>query len=85
MLKIPLFDKLITCRKHLSRPIASYHKQWRDASYVHPDLGGIKLPDLRGSAKRQPPAYTEYIVPNPAQIRQRYLFHLTVGLARGCS
>lgn len=83
------FDKLITRKKYLHQPIASLHK-WRDASSVHPDLSGIKVPDFRRPVETSisPLDYieeigafqhdTEYIVRNPAQIRQRYLFHLTL-------
>lgn len=53
---------------------------WRDASCVHPDLAGVKMPD----PDKAPPEYSgphslmynEYIVYDVAQIRQRYLFHV---------
>ncbi|KAF3396363.1 Poly [ADP-ribose] polymerase 1 [Penicillium rolfsii] len=50
------------------------HTTWSDAASVHPDLKGVIIPDVH--PKDNTNAFTkEYVVMNPAQIRQRYIFH----------
>ncbi|KAI3232500.1 hypothetical protein DTO012A9_1093 [Penicillium roqueforti] len=57
------------------------HNKWRDAGYIHPDFKGCQVPDVHAGRSTTTPNgrryYTsEYIAKNPAQIRQRYLFHV---------
>ncbi|KAL4810012.1 poly polymerase catalytic domain-containing protein [Aspergillus unguis] len=52
---------------------------WKDAGCIHPDLQGIKVPDMSsGTASQDIDSgylqYNEYIVYDVAQIRLRYLF-----------
>ncbi|KAJ6185653.1 hypothetical protein N7519_006954 [Penicillium mononematosum] len=58
------------------------HKKWRDAEYIHPDFKGFRVPDVRvgttTAGGRSGFYHSEYVVENPAQIRQRYLFHVKV-------
>ena len=56
------------------------HKKWCDASCIHPDLKGIKVPDVsQGHAKGGGNLhYNEYVIFNAAQIRQRYLLQVKV-------
>ena len=49
------------------------HHLWQDAEYVHPDLKGILIPNVgrgwvTGSGSLQ---HDEYVIFDPAQIRQR--------------
>lgn len=58
------------------------HNQWCDAKCVHPDLKGIWMPDL-SAGKTDKYASTalghnEYVVYDPAQVRQRYLFQISI-------
>ncbi|CAI7604453.1 unnamed protein product [Penicillium glandicola] len=60
------------------------HKKWRDAGYIHPDFKGSQVPDVHaGIVTADDPSsglyHSEYVIQNPAQIRQRYLFHVTIG------
>jgi poly [ADP-ribose] polymerase len=56
------------------------HNKWRDAGYIHPDFRGFKVPDVHGGTKEstQRSVYfnSEYIAHDPAQVIQRYLFHI---------
>ncbi|KAJ5381709.1 uncharacterized protein N7496_004137 [Penicillium cataractarum] len=51
------------------------HAKWCDAGCVHPDLKGVQIPDMNSNHDYQRPG-KEYITVNPAQVRQRYLFHI---------
>lgn len=59
------------------------HKSWRDAGLVNPELKGILMPDVREGKCLQYTAtklgHDEYVVYDPAQVRQRYLFQVMVG------
>lgn len=55
------------------------YKQWRDAGHVHTNLKGILMPDFDAGSTTTNRATTilahnDYIVYDPAQVRQRYLF-----------
>ncbi|KAJ5360622.1 hypothetical protein N7517_009813 [Penicillium concentricum] len=56
------------------------HKKWCDAGYIHPDFKGSMVPDLHAgtmTVNGTPNLYhSEYVAKSPAQIRQRYLFHV---------
>lgn len=57
----------------------SSHTGWTNAKMVHRRLNGIWMPDVklpREYRDSKTLAYNEYVVYNPAQIQQRYLFHL---------
>ncbi|KAJ5177011.1 uncharacterized protein N7482_002888 [Penicillium canariense] len=57
----------------------SGHMKWMDAEAVHRDLRGVSMPDVSAGGKTllvHALAYNEYVVYDPAQIRQRYLFHV---------
>ncbi|KXG49796.1 uncharacterized protein PGRI_057640 [Penicillium griseofulvum] len=59
------------------------HERWRDAGYIHPDFKGCKVPDIHAGTKTANGAasnlyHSEYIAQSPAQIRQRYLFHVNI-------
>ncbi|KAJ5719951.1 poly polymerase [Penicillium malachiteum] len=52
---------------------------WKDASVLHPNLQGVKMPDMTTGQQNDQNAvlqYNEYIVYDVAQIRQRYLFYV---------
>ncbi|KAJ6015297.1 poly polymerase catalytic domain-containing protein [Penicillium herquei] len=52
---------------------------WKDASVLHPNLQGVKMPDMTAGQRNDGKAglhYNEYIVYDVAQIRQRYLFYV---------
>lgn len=57
--------------------------KWTDARCIHEDLTGVLLPDIEGGRKRIDGIaslhHNEYIVFNPAQIRQRYLLQIKIG------
>ncbi|KGO68804.1 hypothetical protein PITC_076860 [Penicillium italicum] len=59
---------------------STVHKKWRDAGYIHPDFKGSQVPDVRAgtmTASGTPSYYhSEYVAKSPAQVRQRYLFHV---------
>ncbi|CAG8027222.1 unnamed protein product [Penicillium nalgiovense] len=61
---------------------STVHMKWRDAEYIHPDFKGFRVPDVRVGTTtagiRSNFYHCEYVVENPAQIRQRYLFHVNV-------
>ncbi|CAG8259299.1 unnamed protein product [Penicillium nalgiovense] len=61
---------------------STVHMRWRDAEYIHPDFKGFRVPDVRVGTTtagiRSNFYHCEYVVENPAQIRQRYLFHINV-------
>lgn len=61
---------------------ATTHKKWRDAEYIHTDLKGIQVPDLHAgktdSIGTHGYFHSEYVALDPAQIIQRYLFHVRV-------
>ncbi|CAG8899970.1 unnamed protein product [Penicillium egyptiacum] len=58
------------------------HKNWRGAGYIHPDFKGSRVPNVRAgtmTADGSPGFYhSEYVVKDPAQIRQRYLLHVKI-------
>lgn len=59
---------------------ATTHNAWRDARYIHPDFKNVLVPDARAGRKADK-EYTgyyhwEYVAYNPAQVIQRYLFHI---------
>ncbi|EPS34785.1 hypothetical protein PDE_09749 [Penicillium oxalicum 114-2] len=62
------------------------HKAWMDARVVRQSLNGILMPDTskgRVMNHNAPTlAYNEYVVYDPAQVRQRYLFHLVSKVSR---
>lgn len=62
------------------------HKAWMDARVVRQSLNGILMPDTskgRVMNHNAPTlAYNEYVVYDPAQVRQRYLFHLVFKVSR---
>jgi poly [ADP-ribose] polymerase len=67
-------------RHHLGSTV---HERWRDAGYIHPDFKGCKVPDIHAGTKTANGArsnlyHSEYIAQSPAQIRQRYLFHVNI-------
>ncbi|OQE40184.1 hypothetical protein PENCOP_c006G04340 [Penicillium coprophilum] len=68
----------------LSRHVigGTVHKAWRDAEYIHTDFKGSKVPDVHAgtvtSSGTRSLYYSEYVAKSPAQIRQRYLFHVKI-------
>lgn len=63
--------------------------KWKDAGEVHPDLTGVQMPDISGGRSPSKAAqslgqvggtlgHNEWVVYDPAQIRQRYLFQIQV-------
>ncbi|KAJ5507466.1 hypothetical protein N7527_009609 [Penicillium freii] len=57
------------------------HKKWRDAGYIHPDFKGTQVPDVLAGTKSSRSSglyHSEYVAESPAQIRQRYLFHVKI-------
>jgi poly [ADP-ribose] polymerase len=56
---------------------ATAPQEWKDAGCVHPDLKGVKMPDMSKdpgpSGKGGTLMYNEYIAYNTAQIRMKYL------------
>ncbi|KAJ5165327.1 uncharacterized protein N7500_007157 [Penicillium coprophilum] len=68
----------------LSRHVigGTVHKAWRDAEYIHPDFKGSKVPDVHAGTVTASHArsfyHSEYVANSPAQIRQRYLFHVKI-------
>lgn len=60
----------------------SNHNGWMSAKSVHRRLDGVRMPDVSKGREHRPAntlAYNEYVVYDPAQIQQRYLFHLRTG------
>ncbi|KAJ5135725.1 uncharacterized protein N7515_005003 [Penicillium bovifimosum] len=59
---------------------SSYYTTWRDAGDIHPNLKGTRVPDFNTKVSAASSLYglyhSEFVVHNPAQIRQRYLFHV---------
>lgn len=58
------------------------HKKWCDAGCVHPDLKGVLMPDV-DAGKTQKDGFAglghnEFVVYDPAQVRQRYLFQVQI-------
>ncbi len=54
------------------------HQTWYDAASIHPNLRGVKIPQAIPGRTSQPQhvvSCQEYVIMDPAQIRQRYLFH----------
>lgn len=52
------------------------HKTWRDAASVHSNLRGVKIPKvIPGRTRQDVVSCKEYVIMDPAQVRQRYLFH----------
>lgn len=51
------------------------HKTWCDAVSVHPNLKGVKIPKVCLEGKVGYQFTKEYVIMDPAQIRQRYMFH----------
>ena len=64
-----------TCDSYIVK--GQTHKVWHDAGCVHPDLKGVKIPDVSSNQIPQRPA-KEYVILNRAQIRQRYIFHIKI-------
>ncbi|OKP09210.1 hypothetical protein PENSUB_5418 [Penicillium subrubescens] len=63
----------------VENPNGIKYQSWRDGEFVH-ELKGAKLPDFRlrspsGSPEPEPTPSKKYVITDPAQIRQRYLFH----------
>ncbi|KAJ5398811.1 hypothetical protein N7465_009300 [Penicillium sp. CMV-2018d] len=57
------------------------HKKWRDAGYIHPDFKGTRVPDVLAGTRSSSSSglyHSEYVAKSPAQIRQRYLFHVKI-------
>lgn len=58
------------------------HQKWRDAGYIHPSFKGTKVPDVHAGTKASASLvglyHSEYVAKSPAQIRQRYLFHVNI-------
>ncbi|KAJ5512376.1 hypothetical protein N7463_001928 [Penicillium fimorum] len=58
------------------------HKSWRDAGYIHPDFKGSKVPDVHVGTTtvsyNLSLYHSEYVAKSPAQIRQRYMFHVKI-------
>ena len=54
------------------------HQTWCDAASVHSNLRGVKIPQVipGRTSQSQHVVCKEYVIMDPAQIRQRYLFHL---------
>lgn len=61
---------------------STVHKAWRDAGYIHSDFKGSWVPDVHAGTTTASDSdgfnHSEYVVQNPAQIRQRYLFHVKI-------
>lgn len=60
----------------------SNHTGWQNAKKIHRRLNGVYMPDVKLPREHRPLktlAYNEYVVYNPAQVQQRYLFHLKTG------
>jgi poly [ADP-ribose] polymerase len=64
------------------------YNKWCDAEAVHPSLAGVQMPDTssgRSNSKIDPKSvltfssdrwnHNEWVVYDPAQIRQKYFFH----------
>jgi hypothetical protein len=63
----------------VENPNGIKYQSWRDGEFVH-ELKGTKLPDFRlrspsGSPEPEPTPSKKYVITDPAQIRQQYLFH----------
>ncbi|CAI7638229.1 unnamed protein product [Penicillium discolor] len=60
----------------------TFHKRWRGAGYIHPDFKGTLVPDVDAGTATLidgPGLYhSEFVAKSPAQIRQRYLFHVKI-------
>jgi len=80
---------MLLCEVELGNPSSSkslatrvigstIHKEWRDAEYIHPRFKGVKVPDVHaGTTSANGGMYhSEYVAHSPAQIIQRYLFHI---------
>jgi poly [ADP-ribose] polymerase len=60
----------------------SSHQGWTNAKMIHRRLDGVRMPDVNSGREHRALmtlAYNEYVVYNPAQVQQRYLFHLKTG------
>lgn len=59
---------------------ATTHKAWRDAGYIHPDFKNVLVPDARAGREENSGFegyyHWEYVAYDPAQVIQRYLFHI---------
>ncbi|CAG8919096.1 unnamed protein product [Penicillium salamii] len=58
---------------------ATTHNAWRTAGYIHPDFQNVKVPDINAGTTTKTGVglyHSEYIAYDPAQIIQRYLFHI---------
>lgn len=77
--EVELGSSDIIATRHIG---ATTHKKWRDAGYIHTNLKGIQVPDLHAgqtnTARGSRFYHSEYVALDPAQIIQRYLFHVTV-------
>jgi poly [ADP-ribose] polymerase len=55
------------------------HMPWCDATFTDPALKGVKIPGGRpGQTSDTTEPSKEYLIMDPAQICQRYLFHFKV-------
>lgn len=58
---------------------ATTHNAWRTAGYIHPDFMNVRVPDINAGTTTNTGAglyHCEYIAHDPAQVIQRYLFHI---------
>jgi hypothetical protein len=57
-------------------PKGMSYRSWRDGSFMHARFEGVKIPDFRpdGIPETGATRAKKYIIMDPAQIRQRYLF-----------
>ncbi|CAG8015380.1 unnamed protein product [Penicillium salamii] len=58
---------------------ATTHNAWRTAGYIHPDFKNVRVPDINAGTTTKTGAglyHCEYIAHDPAQVIQRYLFHI---------
>lgn len=54
----------------------TFYDEWRDAVCLRPDLKGVIMPDVdagKSFNSNSTLAHNEYVVYDPAQVRQRYL------------
>ncbi|CAG8409264.1 unnamed protein product [Penicillium salamii] len=58
---------------------ATTHNAWRTAGYIHPDFKNVRVPDVNAGRSTNTGSglfHCEYIAHDPAQVIQRYLFHI---------
>ncbi|CAI7638674.1 unnamed protein product [Penicillium palitans] len=64
-----------------TKSAGTVHIKWRDAGYIHPDFKGTQVPDLHAGTTGNTSGslwHSEYVAKSPAQIHQRYLFHVKI-------